>query len=220
MSKKAIPWKLGDSEIISVWVWETDHFKASINTDQHRRNFMWNITDVSQGYESSLQDGHTSSFDEAERFVKEIVGKSYPPQLGYQDFAGREATTFVIFTNEKIDFGPLQAAKVILTVRMPDNKGGIKEQRIIGKLSIDHYSIKIAPDHGSIVKIPPSRILKVQPEFGSAIKPVKEEDTVAKSLRIYKGAYTKGCTGKPGFLANTVEHAPDAPRCPIHEVGA
>lgn len=214
---RGIPWRLGESETVSLWVWETEHFKAKIQTDSHRVSFIWDIYDYSQGSSTPLADGFTGSFRESEEFVREIIGKSYPPMLGYKEYAGRFATTFTIFDKTKIDFGPLQAMKVILTVRVADNGGKIKEKRLVGKLGIDHYSLRVSPEHGSPVKVPPSRILSVKQEFGGEVKPVKEDNALGKSLRIFPGEMKTGCTGKAGFMQNTVEHSSRAPRCPLHE---
>lgn len=213
----SIPWRLGESTEISLWVWETEHFISKIQTDSNRVNFLWDVVDLTQGRTISLADGFTGSFRDSEEFVREIVGKSYPPALGYLKYAGRFATTFRIFTGDKIDFGSMQASKVILTVRVADNNGKIKDKRIVGRLGIDHYSIRVTPEHGNSVLIPPTRIVSVKQEFGGDAKPVKNEDTLGKSLRIYPGEMKQGCTGKAGFMPNTVEHPHRAARCPIHE---
>lgn len=212
----AIPWRLDTSSNISLWRWETDHFRAKIQTDAHRVNFLWDIDDISQGRFTPLADGHTGSFRESEDLVREIVGKSYKPTLGYAGYSGRFATTFTIFTGEKIDFGPMQSTKVFLQVRVAEGTG-IKVKRYIGRLSIDHYDIRLTPEHGNPVKVPPSRIVSVQQEFGGTVQAVQDEDALGKTLRIYPGALTTGCTGKPGFMDNTVEHPSRSPRCPIHE---
>lgn len=214
---QSIPWRLGESTEISLWVWETEHFRAKIHTDSHRVSFIWDIIDFTQGRPSPLADGFTGTFREAEEQVREVIGKSYDPMLGYLEYAGRYATTFRIFNGDEIDFGPMQATKVILAVRVADNDGKIKEKRFVGRLGVEHYNIKITPEHGNAVKIPPSRIVSVKQEFGGEVKAVKEDNPLGKSLRMYPGTVTHGCTGKLGFMDNTVEHPTKAPRCPIHE---
>lgn len=215
---ESIPWRLGESTDISLWVWETEHFRAKIQTDGHRVNFIWNIEDYTQGHPSPLDNGYSGSFRESEEQVKEVIGKSYPPSLGYQEFAGRYATTFKIFSGEALDFGPLQATKVTLLVRVADDHGGIKEKRLIGKLGVEHYTIRLTPERGNSMLVPPSRIISVRQDVGGYVKPVKEENSLGKSLRMFKGVVGHGCTGKPGFMDGTVEHPRNSARCPIHEV--
>lgn len=214
---EAIPWRLGEDPNISLWLWETDYFKAKIQTDSHRKSFSWEVFDLSQGYESTLADGFQHNYRSAEEAVREVIGKSYPPALGFQKYAGHHATTFKIFTGEKIDFGPMEATSVVLTVRVADKKTGqIKERNISGMLHVIHYTIEISPEHGATMRIPPSRIVAIKKEFGGYAKP-KEDDSLAKGLRIYPGKVSVGCTGKPGMLPNTVEHSTRAPHCAIHE---
>lgn len=214
---RSIPWRLDTSSSFSLWVWETEHFRCTVQTDQHRVTFSWDITDHSQGKPSHLADGLCGSLRDAEDKIRGTIGKSYPPTLGYQQYAGRFATTFTIFTGEEIDFGPLRATKVILQVRVVEN-GSIRIKRYIGRLDIDHYNIRIVPEHGNATVIPPSRITSVQREFGGPVKPVEREDVLANALRIYPGTVKPGCTGKPGFISNTVEHPSKVRRCPVHEL--
>lgn len=212
----SIPWRLGESTEISLWIWETEHFRAKIQTDSYRVNFLWDIVDYSQGTSDPLTDGYTGSFSESEEMVREIIGKSYPPMLGYSKYAGRFATTFTIFNKDKIDFGPMIASKVIITVRVADKQGKIREKKIVGKLGVENYTVKVSPEHGNPIRIPPSRIISVKQEFGGMAKPIQKED-LGRTLRIFPGDVTRGCTGKPGFMPNTVEHTSRAERCPIHE---
>lgn len=214
---ESIPWRLGESEEISLWIWETEHFNAKIQTDRDRVRFIWRVEDHSQGVPSPLSDGFTGSLRESEAEVRELIGKSYPPSLGYHKYAGHYATTFTIFNGDKIDFGSMVAKKVILTVRIVDDSGKVKEKRLVGRLNVDHYKIRLTPEHGNPVKVPPSRIVSVKQEFGGDAKPVSEENTAGKNLRIFAGNMATGCTGKPGFMPNTVEHSKRAARCPIHE---
>lgn len=212
----SIPWRLDTSSAMALWIWETEHFRVTVHTDQHRVNFSWDITDHSQGRPSHLADGIADSLRTAEEKIRGVIGKSYPPALGYQKYTGRFGTTFVIFTGEEIDFGPLQATKVILQVRVVEN-GSVRVKRYIGRLAINHYNIRIVPEYGNPTLIPPARITSVQREFGGPIKPVEREDVLASALRIHPGQVKSGCTGKPGFMPNTVEHPSRAARCPIHE---
>lgn len=216
---EAIPWRLSsESTRVPIWVWETDHFSAIIQTDEHRMKFMWDVKDYATGHPSILAEGITGSFRDSEDYVKEIIGKSYKPNLGYLKYAGAQATTFRIFNDDRIDFGPLVSSNVTLLVRTVDHNQRVKDKRYIGRLGIEHYNIKISPEHGDTIIIPPSRIISVTREFGGPIEPVKKEDVLGKSLRIYEGTVKQGCTGKPGFMQNTVEHGLKAPKCPIHEV--
>lgn len=214
---EAIPWRLGEDPNISLWIWETDYFTAQIQTDSYRKSFSWQIADVSQGFKQPLADGFEGSYRKAEEAVREVVGKSYPKSLGFAKYAGHYATTFKIFSGEKIDFGPMEATSVIMMVRVPDKRnGGIREQRIQGMLHCVNYHIEVSPEVGPTVRIPPSRIVSVKKEFGDFAK-AKDDDSLTRSLRIFPGKVLPGCTGKPGMFPDTVEHPTRAPHCAIHE---
>lgn len=218
MEPESIPWRLSDNTNIPIWVWETDHFRAVIQTNSHRTTYTWDIKDYTSGRPQVLNDGFTGSFSDSEDFVRETIGKSYKKSLGYDKYAGYHATSFRIFSQDKIDFGPLISTKVTLTVRVAGEDGKVKDKRYIGRLSVENYNIKISPEHGNAVKIPPSRIVSIKREFGADIKPVEKKETLGKTLRTYDGEPKPGCTGKRGFMPNTVEHSFSAPKCPIHEL--
>ena len=214
----AVPWLFEENPLLSLWIWRTPHFEAKIQTDSNANQFSWEITDLSQGAPYPLSDGFELAFRDAEFAVREIIGKSYPAKLGYKKFAGSLATTFKIFTGERIDFGPMEATQVILTVRTLNKKTNqIVERTIAGKLKIHNYVLEVSPDHGQTVRIPPTHILSVQREYGGHAQEKKDNPLNNRLLRIFEGTVTLGCTGQPGMLPNTVEHPSRAPLCPVHE---
>lgn len=214
----AVPWLFQESPILSLWIWRTQHFEAKIQTDSHGNQFIWEISDLSQGTPHPLSDGLENGFRECEFAVREVIGKSYPAKLGYKKFAGALSTTFKIFTGERIDFGPMEATQIILTVRTLNKKTNqIVERTIAGKLKINNYVLEVSPDHGQTVRIPPTHILSVQREYGGHAEEKKENPFNNRLLRIYQGKVTIGCSGQPGMLPDTVEHPTRAPHCPIHE---
>ena len=214
----SIPWMTDINKVMSLWVWDTPHFRAQITTDEIGRSFSWNITDLSQGREQALYDGFSGNFKDAENAIREVIGKSYPPKLGYRKYSGHLATTFRIFTKENIDFGPMEATKVILKVRTSNAAGNITERTIAGMLKIQNYMLEVTPDHGSGVVVPPSHIMSVKQEFGGFAKEKKITDRGGQNvLRTYQGVWSQGCTGRPGMLPNTVEHSPRAEWCPVHD---
>lgn len=220
VSAATIPWEFRESETFSMWMWTTTHFKATIHTDAVARTFLWNIDNITSGEDQTevLAEGVGYEFKAAENAIREIIGKSYDPTLGYRRYAGSFATTFTIFTGEKIDFGPLEAGRVIIVVRVLSPKTGqVVLRKITGRLKVINYKLELSPEHGNTLIIPPSHIMSVAEEYAPRT-PASVSRVTSTGLRIAEGKVTRGCTGKPGSLPNTVEHGPRAPWCPIHNM--
>lgn len=214
-----IPWVTDINKILSLWVWETPHFRVQVTTDELQNHYTWEITDLSQGRKQALYDGFSMGFKDAEKAIRETIGKSYPVSLGYRKYAGDLATTFVIFTKERIDFGPMEATRVLMKVRSLNPANGIIGERMIaGVLRIVNYTLEVIPEHGSGVTVPPSHILSIKQEYGG-MATEKKQDNIGNlaSIRTYRGTVSNGCTGKPGMLPGTVEHSTRAAWCPIHD---
>lgn len=207
-----IPWQLTEKGNYVMYFWPTKHFEVTIQSDGSK-NFFWNIEDLSQGYGRPFMSGHNASFKLAEKEIKGIIGKSYSPQDGYRQFAGKEATTFTIFNGREVDFGPLEGKKAIVRVKLDSNS----ERTFSGVIHINHYEIHLRPDYGSAQVIPPSHIVSIKSEYGEADLAVDDDRDNNPTIRTYKGNYSKGCTGRPGFMENTVEHSPTDDWCPIHD---
>lgn len=205
-----IPWTHDTSEFGSVWQWENDTFLVTVNGDM--RSFYWTIADKSANPDAAprpFADGTAGSFEQAERSIREVIGKAYPPSLGFAKFAGALATTFVIGTGESVDLGSFVGRKVKVTVASREGPDEIYR----GTAKVEHYElILISGDEA--LRISPSFLLGIEPEgFGG---PSMRPTSVGTSgTRTIQGRKEPGCTGTPGFMAGTIEHR--GPICPIHE---
>lgn len=207
---KTIPWNYQESPFAKSWTWVTDHFEAKVRSDGSR--YVWTVNDKSKGRQIPLGSGPETSFTAAEGEVRELVGKSYPTRLGYRAFAGALATTFRIYTGETIDFGPLESAKVIMTVRT--NEGS--ERILTGALRVVHHELHVVADSGTY-RVSPSFIVKVKKEFGGYGGSPSKAKQIGKAGRLYEGEVAPGCTGIMGYNPGTVDHPPRSKQCPIHE---
>lgn len=217
--RKAIPWEYDETGSIKIWRWLTNSFEVTVFSEgSAKKTFGWRIVDRSQGRDIPFDSSTATSFNEAVESILELIGKSYEPSLGYQAYAGELATTFAISTGHKVDFAPLIGETVIVKVIEDD----LEERIIRGVLHVSNYVIRILTDSTSAVNIPPNRIRDVQKEYGgrSILDNSKKssEVTSTRMKRVFNTEYTKGCTGRPGFKPNTVEHGPGDSYCPIHNV--
>jgi hypothetical protein len=205
---RAIPWAFIDHDLMKIWVWRSDHFEARITADIN--SFSWEILDLMASPDGIfLTEGRSKDFNDAENEVREAVAKSYPPKYGYAAYAGPLATTFTIATGERVDFGTFAGMRAIVTVRLPNGN----HQSFLGTVRVVHYEIHLTPDTGQAIRIQPAHIVKVAGEGGTARTDANSSFTGMG--RIYKGKIPRGCTGKPGFLPDTIDHTGD--RCPVHE---
>lgn len=213
----SVPWVLRESPAFTIWVWETPHFRATIMGAKTSKAKKWEIIYFRGNEEKPLSDGIQNTFAAAERDVIEIITKSYNKDLGYRKYGGRIATTFEIFTKEKIDFGPLENKKVILKVRqLHPVTHSVIEKNHTGTLTINEYRIEMQPERGEAISIPPKRILEVY--NAQTGKRINDESHLEheKNLRIFKGKKVPGCNGMVGSILNTIEHS-NPTWCPIHE---
>lgn len=207
---RAIPWAFFDHDLMKMWVWRTDHFEVRVSADFN--SFNWVVTDLIANPEQGrfLTEGRTREFQEAEEEVRETIGKSYPIKYGYGEYAGPLASTFTIATGERIDFGQFVGHRTIVTVRLP----GGAEKSFVGSVRAVNYEVHVSPDAGSPVRIQPSHIVRVAGEGGKRVV-TAATSTHTGMGRLHKGGVGRGCTGRPGFLPDTVDHTADA--CPVHE---
>lgn len=221
-----IPWAYTDSPGVLLWSWVTDHFSARISgtevdSDGGRRvvrSYAWSVSDLMrthQGLPRLLVEGISPSFDEAERHVREHVGKLYDSRLGYRRFAGPLAFTFVLSSGETIDVSPLIGQRCSVTVLMPDRS----ERTVSGDFDVHHYvwRLRTAED---VLEIIPEHVLRIthRSEAADRAAAITHLDSYSGFGRIYREEPRPGCTGRPGFSVGTVDHA-GAPRCPLHEQG-
>lgn len=211
---KTIPWVTSGNSQMSVWLWKTEHFTAKISSN--RGSFTWQVSYPEAGLDKVLYDDMADDFPEAETRIRELVGKSFPKQLGYAKYAGNLANTFRVNNGVMFDFTTLIGSQIELhyRTRTDDGKRNV-EYKVYGTLEVLHYSVVIRTRDGGGLQIPPASVVRLIGSDGSII-PLEERKKEMRS-RVYKGIYTPRCTGKPGAVPGTVEHPEEAPSCPVHE---
>ena len=150
-----------------------------------------------------LKDGGGRNFSDAEKQIREFIGKSFSEALGYKKWAGDLANTFVISSGERVNFTPYLGHACTLTVINEKNE----EVQLSGKLQVQNYNLIVEVGKRAF-KVKPGHVATI---YSAAVDSVKVENT----KRVYVGAVTPGCTGKNGFKFNTVEHF--GAKCPLHE---
>jgi hypothetical protein len=206
-----IPWQYHGSDGLQMWLWQTPHFVAKIGTEA--AGFYWTVGDLvaaNGGRPRPLSDGRTSDYAAAERQLRETIGKSYPPALGYRSYAGSLATTFRILGGQFMDFGVFEGQHCVVSVALPDGT----ERGYSGYVKVVHYEVEVTQINGGAVRIMPTHISRVLRGSGGATAPLADQWT--GSGRIYTGSVLAGCTGRPGFLPGTIDHA-GLGSCKIHE---
>jgi hypothetical protein len=212
-----------------MWTWLTEHFVAKITgaevsspeSDElpgHRtiRAYSWELADLMrthQGMPRVLLEGMASSFEDADALIREHVGKCYDTRLGYGRYAGSLANTFTLATGELLDTTSLLGTRCTVTVML----AGGGSQQVQGDLSLEHYKWRLR-DGDQILEITPEHVSSVvnKSEAASRAAKVVHLDTYSGIARIYRDERKSGCTGTPGFMVGTVDHA-GAVRCPVHE---
>lgn len=218
-STEPIPWVHKPSNLVSSWLWETEHFIVNIFAEglNTRPIYNWKISDKSSGYARIFETGADMSFNDATSSILEVIGKSYPRVLGYQAYTGALAATFTISTGKKHDFSNIIGETVVVKVLNSDND----EIIITGVFDIQNYDFTIT-NGDSVLLVPPTRVVDVLKEYGmlSLINVQSESDaaTRSKSGRIVHEEWRKGCTGKPGFRPGTTNHPPGTDYCSIHHI--
>lgn len=208
VSLAAIPWSHETSDFGSVWVWETPHFIITVNGND--RSCYYQIADKSAnpgGAPKPLADGQAATFEQTELLIRSTIGKSYKPTLGYGIFSGPLATTFMLSNGQQTDLGVYVGQQVEVTTLNPDGT----ESVYTGMAEVQHYDFVLHA--GAIaMRISPSYIVSVK------IVGVPSQAVQAPKInRTVEGKVSPGCTGRPGFLSDTVEHTGNI--CPIHEEG-
>jgi hypothetical protein len=199
------------SDLGAVWQWDTDTFLIVVNGD--KRSFYWTISDKSGQPDGSLRpfaDGQAASFDDAERGLRETIGKAYPPSLGFQDYAGPLATTFMIGTGQQVDLGQYAGLHVTVQVANP----GSPDVQYSGRAHVQHYDF-VLTNGDDAVHITPSYIMRVTPVGVPGGRSQARYVGQQTAVRSCPGTVSRACTGVPGFLAGTVDH--HGPTCPVHE---
>ena len=220
----SIPWTYTDEAGMVQWSWVTEHLAARIvaivaqdpRGDRVIRYYHWELADrmrLNQGMPRLLVEGDAASFDQAELLVREHVGKCYDPRLGYRRYAGPSAFTFELSTGERKDVSSFIGAEVTITVITSD--GGTHSLR--GDFDVAGYRWRLrAADR--IVDVTPEHVLSISDRSVHAAEAgrITHPDSYSGVGRIYREDFRAGCTGRPGFLPQTVDHA-GAQRCPLHE---
>lgn len=160
-----IPWSHSSADEGSVWRWVTPDFTVVVNGDS--RSFYWVLSDTSTSPDMEprpFADGSTATFEQAERAIRETIGKAYPPRMGYQHFAGPLATTFILADGKAKDLEPFIGRRV--TVKVADRGWDGKPCR--GVASVEHYDLILTTPE-EIVRISPSYIVDIVPD-GTGVK--------------------------------------------------
>lgn len=224
-----VPWAFTDQSGVLIWTWLTDHFVARITgtevpnaTDQAGRrlvrSYHWDLSDLirqHQGLPRLLIDGDATTFEEAEAALREHVGKCYEPRLGYRRYAGTLAFTYTLATGDGVDVSPYVGTKCAVTVLQPDRT----ERTVSGTFDVHHYRWRLTTVD-QVMEIVPEHVMRITNRSAAAERATEMVMSTSYSGigRIYREDPRPGCTGRPGFMEHTVDHA-GAPRCPIHEAG-
>lgn len=204
-----IPWRFQEASGTRLWRWVTNHFVATIIGENN--SAQWDVSDLMNSVDGTpilLTEGRTPTFADAEQQVREIVGKSYPPSLGYRQWAGKYATTFTLADGTNVDLAQFHGCDIVVVVGL----GQGNTTQIIGQAFVEHYELRVAMDNGETVTVLPHRIRSIIQATGAYDQTKTMHTGIA---RMYQGQIEHGCTGTTGFLDNTVEHS--GPRCPVHE---
>ena len=207
---RAIPWVFTDAPYLKLWTWRTPHFEARVTADFN--SYAWEILDLMATTDPTgvlLTEGRTGDFATAENEVRETIAKSYPTRLGYQTYAGPLATTFTLATGQRVDLGVFTGVRCIVTVKFPD----ASLHTYYGDVRIVNYDLRLTQESGQTLAIQPTHITSIIAEAGPTS--INSQSSYTGLGRIYRGRMMAGCTGKPGYLPDTIDHV--GPICGIHE---
>jgi hypothetical protein len=234
-SLEPIPWIFTDTPTVVIWSWFTPHFLAKITAiegssltpekelsggptaSRYVKSYNWEIGDLirpNQGLPKVFAEGTTSTFTAAEVGIREHVGKAYAGKYGYMKYVGALANTFETTDGQIIDFTRFIGTECTLTILQPNGSG----RKVNGVLSVNHYKIRLKSDR-SVLEIRPEHILTAvnASDIASRTIDLRNKNTSYSGIgRIHNTDKMRGCTGTPGFLPNTVDHA-GCEECPIHE---
>lgn len=222
-SSEPIPWVYSDSPGVLMWTWLTEHFIARITgteveglEDRRIRSYAWDLSDLmrtSQGMPRLLINGLAATFEDADALIREHVGKCYDARLGYQVYAGKHAFTFALAGGGEANVEEMIGTRCTVTVLLPNSSHEI----VVGDLSVHHYKWRLR-DGEQILEVTPEHVLSIVNRSAAAQRASEVVDTASYSGigRIYRTERSVGCTGTPGYVVGTVDHAGVA-RCPVHE---
>jgi len=217
--RRPIPWFHRTNPLVTSWIWDTDHFTVTIYAEgtNARKMYHWKINDKSSGTPVPFDSSAGDSFADCVDTVLEIIGKSYKRTFGYQEYAGDLATTFKVHDGRVIDLSSLIGENVSLVAR---DDSSSEPMLITGMFDIQHYDVVIRTGETSVSTITPSFIIDIQKEFGtmSALDELESGVKASKNKTIFYEEWRRGCTGRAGFNAGTVEHNANDAYCPIHGV--
>jgi hypothetical protein len=221
-----IPWVFTDSPGLLQWAWVTEHLAARIvaqsatAADSQRviRHYHWELSDrmrLHQGMPRMLIDGDAGSFETAEEQIREHAAKCYDPRLGYRRFAGSLAFTFELSTGQRQDVSTMIGREVTVTVL--SSNGSTRTLR--GDFDVRGYRWILASS-GQSFEVVPEHVVSISDRSIHAHQAaeITRPPSYSGIGRIHREEVRAGCTGRPGFMAGTVDHA-GSPRCPLHEVG-
>ena len=225
MTADPIPWIFTDDPGLLQWAWVTDHFVARISAvqagespDGQRiiRSLHWELSDrmrLNQGMPRLLIEGDASTFDQAESALREHVAKCYDPRLGYRRYAGPLAFNFELSTGERLDVSGFLGREVTVVVLGSDGS----HSTVRGDFDVQGYRWRIRGGD-SVYEIVPEHVVSItdRSTFAQEALQVVRPESYSGVGRIYREDPRPGCTGLPGFLPQTVDHA-GRPRCPLHE---
>jgi hypothetical protein len=222
-SSEPIPWVYSDSPGVLMWSWLTEHFIARVTgtevdglEDRRIRSYAWDLSDLmrtSQGMPRLLINGVSASFEDADALIREHVGKCYDQRLGYQAYAGKYAFTYLLASGVQINVREMIGTRCTVTVLLPDRSREV----VVGDLSVHHYKWRLR-DGEQILEVTPEHVLSIVNRSAAAQRAteVVDADSYSGIGRIYRAERTTGCTGTPGYVVGTVDHA-GVSRCPVHE---
>lgn len=213
-SMKSIPWDYEKSNLITTWWWSTEHFDAIIKSDGER--YSYQVTNKTPSMHRLLGSGVTMDFTSAEAEVKHVIGKSYAPALGYRALMGSASTSFRIYTGEVVDFSKYEGLHVKIVAATRKQEDSI----LIGTLQVQNHSVILTDSVNTRkYKIPPHFIKSISTVAAKRNQPkTSSTKTHHVESRTLHADFKPGCTGRPGFFPNTVEHPNSAKWCPVHLV--
>jgi hypothetical protein len=218
IARTPIPWVYKANPIITTWVWETEHFILTVYAEGllAKKLYNWKIGDKTRGKTVPFDSSNSDSFNTSVDAALEVIGKSYPRDLGYQQYTGELSTTFVIADGRKLDFSSLIGETVV--VRAHDGEGG--ETVLNGVFDVRNYDFFVQTAEKTGAVIPPTKVIDIRKEYGSmsALDALEATVKTTKNNRIIHQEWVKGCTGRPGFNPGTVAHSPNDSYCPIHNL--
>lgn len=156
LRRKPVPWEFTDLDNNKMWVWNTSYFEASIlsqGSDVSRQIFVWKIIDYSTRQKRLFDSGEEGSFKDAADAILEMIGKSYPRELGFMEYAGDLATTFTIRDRRKIDFWEAVGEDVVIFYQEDSYV-----KMVNGVLNLNHHNFAVKTSNG-MVQIPPHLVL-------------------------------------------------------------